>query len=255
MKFGLDTPKKSPSLNSSSKVSGPSSVSNTWLWVFAVIVIIIIVSFGCWTTTDSFTNFKSKFGKTETLKDIDVVMFIVPTDKNCTKMMEVLKSENKTGDLKIIDITTDSGKKTAKEFGVLERGRVPCFVSMKYQTGWEGALPSTAELVKELSKKVEETPDTYGKRGGKETTQPTDDLDIIMFFRDGCGHCVNAKTQLGSSGLLDSITQFDITTEEGQQKAQELGLEIKGVPYFHSMKTGKNSSGFKSVDTIFEELK
>lgn len=244
MKFGFNTPKKSPSL---SPLSG-SSASNVWLWVFAVIVIIIIVSFGCWTTTDSFINFKSKFGKTESLKDIDVVMFMSPTCGECKKMMEILKSENKTNDLKIVDITTEAGKKIAKEFGS-DKEPVPSFVSLKYQTGWIGSLPNTAELVKELSNKE--------KRETRRQTSsgPVNDLDIIMFFRDGCGHCVNAKTELGSAGLLDSITQFDTATEEGQQKAQELGLDIKGVPYFHSMKTGKNSSGFKSVDAIFQELK
>lgn len=250
MKFGFNTPKKSPSLNSSPNGSSGTSGSNVWLWVFAVIVIIIIVSFGCWTTTDSFTNFKSKFGKTESLKDIDVVMFMIPTCGHCQKMMEILKSENKMNDLKIVDITTESGKKIAKEFSS-DTQPVPSFVSLKYQTGWIGSLPSTTELVKKLSS-------NKSLRTQKVETQssgPVNDLDIVMFFKDGCGHCVNAKNELSSAGLLDSITKFDITTEEGQQKVQELGLDIKGVPYFHSMKTGKNSSGFKSVDVIFEELK
>lgn len=253
MKFGINSPKKIPSLiTQSSNGLSKSNGSNVWLWIFAVLVIIIIVSIGCWSTTDSFVNFKSKFMKTENLKDIDVIMFMNPKCQYCQKMMAVLDSEGKKNDLKIVDITTDSGKKIAKEFGS-DNQPVPSFISLKYKTGWVGSLPSTAELVKKLSSNKSQVVNET-----KPDLQPGDnvkDMEILMFSREGCPHCVNAKTKLEEVGLLAIITSFDVTTEEGQQKIQELGLEIKGVPSFYCIKTGKMTSGFKSVDEVLAELK
>lgn len=270
MKFGLVTPKKTPSLNSQSS-SDESGGSNALMWIFAIVVIIIIVSFGCWTTTDSFTNFKSKFMKTESLKDIDVIMFMSPKCGYCQRMLAVIDAEGKRNDLKIIDVTTDAGKKIAKEYGS-DSQPVPSFISLKYKTGWVGSLPSTAELVKKLSKSGSAMANAPvggasggasggargavgGASGASGATGAISDMKIIMFSREGCPHCVNAKMKLEEAGLLGVIIPVDVTTDQGQQKIQELGLEINGVPTFYSMKNRKMTSGFRSIETVIEELK
>lgn len=250
MKFGLNTPKKSPSFSSLSS-SNDSGRSNTWLWIFAVIIILIIVSFGCWTMTDSFTNFKTKFMKTESLKDMDVIMFMSPKCGYCQNMLAVLK--DKRNDLRIIDITTDSGKKIAKEYGA-DNQPVPSFISVKYRTGWVGSLPTTEELIKKLSINKSSGQKNTEVPSEKSPSDKVDDMKILMFSRDGCPHCINAKMKLEESGLLNSVAVFDVTTKKGQEKIKELGIEIKGVPTFYSLKNKKMISGFKSIDSMLGEL-
>jgi glutaredoxin len=233
MKFGLDTPKN----------DGNGKV---WIWIAVIIIVLLIVSFGCWTTTDHFANFKAKLTKSEKLKDLDIIMFMNPNCGYCRRMLDVLEAEKEIGNLKIVDVSTEEGEKIAKNFGV--GGQVPSFVSLKYQTGHIGSTASSKELVKNLTPKDGKVPEKT------ETDNSVRGLGIIVFTREGCSYCIKAKEQLGKTGLLSEMTALDVTTDEGQKKIQELDLKVDSVPFFYCVKTGKIAKGFLSVDDVMNKL-
>ena len=68
------------------------------------------------------------------------------------------------------------------------------------------------------------------------------ELEVVLFARGGCPHCVSAFTLLNSR-VKDYELQDVEWSKEAVQEFQRLGG--KGVPFFYSRKTGKSASGWK----------
>ena len=74
------------------------------------------------------------------------------------------------------------------------------------------------------------------------------DLDIIMYYSNGCGFCTQAKKMLKQAGVADFITFYN-------SREHPLPKGVNGVPHFVSKKTGKSKTGApRSVEDLVEAL-
>ncbi len=231
-----------------------------WLTVFIVLVV-LFVCFGLWgTCTESgkstFSNLKSKMnfskssGGGESLRNLDVIMFMNPTCPWCKKMIGVLESEGQMNNIMIVDLSKPEGVAMAQQFGADKQG-APSFISRKLKTGTVGYRDSVAKLIDALK------PPVGGESNGSEDDKSAQirSLQIVLFAREGCGYCTKAKENLAETGLTEAVQIIDITTPEGQQTAaQLLPPNSSGVPAWVSIKTKKHVIGFKPIEQIVQEL-
>lgn len=236
------------------------------MYIIIAVVVVLVALTVMYFKTDYFTDIKNKITGTS-LKSLDVVMFMSPTCGHCQQMLQTLAQENKLNDLMIIDVSKDEGKKIAEQFGAADKP-VPSFISRKKHTGTFGSKPNVAQLIKDLTENNVAEPTQQVQQQMQQPVQNekaagagelVKELDIIMFSRDGCGHCVNAKDQLSQNGLMGSITNVDVTTPEGSQLFEKMvplkpGEKGRSVPSFVSKKTGKIAVGFKSLDSLLDQL-
>ena len=226
------------------------SKDDTWWYVSVAIIVILIVAFGFWCTTDSFTNFKNSLTGGSDLKELDVVMFMSPECPWCQKTVAMLEKEGKKGELEIVDITQKEGAEYARQFGA-DKQPIPSFISKKMKTGAVGYRDSVADLVKALSN-VEKPVEVDS---GDVITQ-VQKLQVILFAREGCPWCTKAKEDCAQAGVMDVIQVVDITTPEGKEMAGKmLPPGSNGVPAFVSMATKKSVIGYKPVAEVVKELK
>jgi glutaredoxin len=242
-------------------------INKRTMYIIIAVVVVAVALAVMYFKTDYFTDLKNKITGTS-LKSLDVVMFMSPTCGHCQQMLQTLAQENKLNDLMIIDVSKDEGKKIAEQFGAADKP-VPSFISRKKHTGTFGSKQSVAQLIKDLTENNVAEPTQQVQQ--QQVQQPVQNekasgvselvsaLDIIMFSRDGCGHCVNAKDQLSQNGLMGSITNVDVTTPEGSQMFEKMvplkpGASGRAVPSFVSKKTGKIAVGFKSIDSLLDQL-
>jgi len=261
---------------------------NSWGWGLAIIVIVVIliIGVGCWGTySDSgksaFANIKSKFGNiggSSSLKDLDIVMFMSPTCPWCKKMMDVLNKEGQLKNMTVIDMTKPEGAAMAKQFGA-DKQPVPSFISRKNKTGTVGYRETVAKLVEDLKQKPGGSPggppggppggampqrqehmghmagSSEESEGGNIDIASVQNLQIVLFAREGCPWCTKAKDMCSQNGVMDVIQVVDITTPEGQSMAgQMLPPGTSGVPSWVSMATKKSVVGFKPLDQLIQEL-
>ena len=74
------------------------------------------------------------------------------------------------------------------------------------------------------------------------------DLDIVMYYSNGCGFCTQAKKMLKQAGVADFVT-FQNSREHPLPKG------VNGVPHFVSKKTGKSKTGApRSVEDLVSVL-
>jgi glutaredoxin len=242
--------------------SSTSPGSNNTHIIIAVIVAILIlfILFGTCTETgkQTFENIKNKLRPSANMKDLDVVMFMSPTCPHCIKMLDILEKEKQLNNVTIIDVTKKEGLEFAKQFGA-DKQPVPSFISRKLKSATVGSKDSLADLVKDLTlKKPEpssEEPSAQTHTGNSEfDTELIKKLQIILFAREGCSHCTNAKDSCAKSGIMDLIKVVDITTPEGQEMAAELIPNASGVPSWVSLATKKSVIGNRSLNEIIQEL-
>lgn len=228
---------------SSVKHSSSNNSSAVW-WVVGFFILILIISFGCWCTTDHFKQtFGNVFGNGHNLKELDVVMFMSPKCKYCQGMMETLKNEGATEQLEIVDITTQEGAQYASKFGA-DKQPIPSFISKKYKTGAVGQRKSVKEIIEALTPKSSQEP-SVNTGGSGDLRVDVQSLQIILFARDGCPYCVQAKEACSNAGVMDVIQVVDITTPEGQELAGKmLPPGTSGVPAWVSAVTKKHVVGY-----------
>lgn len=235
---------------------------DTLLWVIGAIVLMIILLGTCWcngnkgdgfgnTLTTGFKNTINMVGgkSNPALKELDILYFMSPKCPWCQKMSGLLNTEGVMGDLTIVDITTPEGQKVATDMGAASKG-VPAFISRKTKTGTVGFKKSIDELIMSLNKK----PEVVSVPVTDEMTEILSNLQVVVFVSPSCGWCSKMKNELETAGCSDSVELVDVSTPEGQQMAKELLSEMRGVPASYSRATGKQTSGFKPVVKLIEEL-
>lgn len=110
------------------------------------------------------------------------------------------------------------------------------------------------------STKAPTTPPTVAKPiQAQAAAQPSsnhayEDLEVNLLMTPQCPWCTKAMAMLKDENKLDSTTVHDVSTPEGQAKAQELNLIGQGVPTFHSTKTGVTAVGFRPVAEVVKAL-
>ena len=105
------------------------------------------------------------------------------------------------------------------------------------------------KFLPEFDKDLQKSMKTYITEQFTDSRQDVKDLDITMYYSDGCGHCSRAKEMLRNKGVLELINMID---------ADKAGLPagVRGVPYFISRKTNKSVSGNPGdLDILISKLK
>jgi glutaredoxin len=218
--------------------------------------------FGSWSGSGSGSGPSAK-----SLKDLDVIVFTSPTCPWCKKQKDVLSKEGALSSVEIVDVSTEDGRKKAEQYGATKG--LPTFVSKALKTGDIGFKETVAEIVAGLTKVAKETRSAQAQvqdkgRGQVQEDQPQsqsqinpDDvqaLQIVMFYRDGCGYCTKAKADAKLNGVLPFLELQDTNSPEGQQALKNMGIENTGVPLFVSRATGKRSVGYKPFNQIMLDL-
>lgn len=224
-----------------------TDTSSTWI-IVGVIILILIISFGCWCTTD---NFKQTFGnlfenkdKKKKVKELKITMFMSPQCKWCQKTVALLEKEKVKDLINIVDITTPEGSAEATKYGA-DKQPIPSFISETYKTGAVGYRETLDELL-----------DAFKPVKADIESQQS---EIILFSRDGCPYCTMAKEAIEKEGLQSLIQIVDINTNEGRGLADKLlPPGTGGVPAFVNVTNKKHLVGFKpngQMAEILEQLK
>ncbi len=225
------------------------------------IVLALLFIFGTCTESgkQQFENFKNKFIRPKKdIKPLDIVMFMSPTCPFCKKMEDLLKKEGQLGNITIVDITKKEGLEFAKQFGA-DKQPVPSFISRTLKTATIGSKESIDGLIEDLSIKQEPSssePSSSEPSGGGIDMGLVDQLQIVLFARDGCPWCVKAKSHCDQMGVTNVIKIVDITTPEGQSLAKNmLPPGTSAVPAWVSAATKKSVVGFQPFVDILQKLK
>ena len=242
-----------------------------------VVFLILLLLFGTCTESGKayFANVKSKIGGGGNLKDLDIVMFMSPTCPWCKKMIDVIQKAGQLNNITVVDMSKPEGQAMAKQFGA-DKQPVPSFISRKTKTGTVGYRESVDKLIEALKPGAGGPPPGAGgpqgqgpqgggpQQGGSSAEEGggiqvdvnlVQQLQVILFAREGCGWCSKAKDMLSQSGVMDVIRIVDITTPEGQSMAGELlPPGSTGVPAWVSLATKKAVVGFKPIDVLIQEL-
>jgi glutaredoxin len=229
-----------------------------------VIFLILMLLFSIGTYTEwgiqNFANIKSKlssFGNSGDLRSLDIVMFMKPTCPWCKKMIDVLDSAGQLKNITVVDISKPEGATMAQQFGA-DKQPVPSFISRKNKVGTVGYRDSVGKLIDALKQpSAQQTPGSSEEPGmpGQIDIDFIKSLQIVLFAREGCGHCTHAKSDISQAGLTDVIQIVDIMTPEGQSMAgQMLPPGTAGVPAFVSMATKKHVVGYRSLDQLVQAL-
>jgi glutaredoxin len=242
--------------------SGSSYIMGGLSIVFIVLILLLIMG----TCTETGKKYAEKFKNTimptkKNLKELDIIMFMSPTCPWCMKTIEMLENEKQINNLTIVDVSKEEGKAMAKEYGA-DKVPVPSFISRALKTSTYGYRETVDKLLKDLQIKKGSEP---GSSDEPVVKIPTDgknidinliqELQIVLFAREGCPWCVKAKEHCKQEGIVDMIKVIDITSPEGQQAASELlPPGSSGVPAWVSMASKKSVIGFKPIDQLIKEL-
>lgn len=239
-----------------------SYVMGGFVAVFIIIILLLIMGTCTETGRGYAETFKNKIMPSrKNLKDLDIIMFMSPTCPWCMKTIEMLENEKQINHLTIVDVSKEEGQAMAKEYGA-DKVPVPSFISRTLKTSTYGYRESVDKLLKDLQiKKGLE----LGSSDEPNVDTPINvknvdinliqNLQIVLFTREGCPWCVKAKEQCEQEGITDMIKVIDITTPEGQQAASELlPPGSSGVPAWVSMANKKSAIGFKTIQDLLEEL-
>lgn len=227
--------------------------------ILGVIVAIILGSvalYFAYHKTDGFKSLKNMVSK-PSLKELDVVMFYDPSCPNCVNMMEVLKKENKQGDLTMIDVSQKEGMEMAQKVGVDQLG-VPSYISRKLNTATVGAKNSVNDLINELveaSAQAKQEKESIKNNDTTDLSQVVADLQITLFSSDSCGFCKKAKKDCEDRGLVGIVRIVDIGKQEGQELLKQAVENSEGeydgsIPVYHSSKKGKYVTGFTEMPEL-----
>eukprot|EP00435_Cladocopium_sp_Y103_P054637 s2340_g17.t2 len=98
-----------------------------------------------------------------------------------------------------------------------------------------------------LKQQASKEPKGDDSQTNSEQTKPWDarryeELEIVLFARGGCPHCVSAVQMLNKRGLRNFDLQDVEWSREAMLEFQRLGG--RGVPFFYSKKTGKSMAGW-----------
>lgn len=233
-------------------------------FIFIFLIVLLILATCTETGRKYADGFKDKlFPNKQKLKDLAVVMFMIPSCPHCVRTLDVLDKEKELNNITIIDVTKEEGKKIAEQFGA-DKKPVPSFVSRKTNRSAIGSIENVSQLVSALSGKNEQISSEEGsEEGSEEKEQQLDSndinlvqqLNIILFARDGCGWCAKAKEECTRAGIMKSIKVIDVSTEEGQKAASDLlPQDSNGVPAWISLATRKVAMGYKPVPVLLKEL-
>lgn len=239
-----------------------------WVWIIVAVLAMMVFVGICWcnsdNTNDGFSNtissgFKNTIGKitggksNPALKELDIIYFMSPKCPWCLKMSAVIDEEGVMGDITVVDVTKPEGQKLATEMGAASKG-IPAFISRKNKTGTVGFKKSVDELIVSLSQKPSQSEEPETGPVTDEMIQTINNLQVVVFVSPSCGWCGKMKKELESSGCIDVVELVDVSTPDGQQIAKGLLSEMRGVPACYSRATGKQTSGYKPVVKIIEEL-
>ncbi len=224
------------------------------------IVLVLLLIFGTCTESgrQQFENIKNKLrSPRKDIKPLDIVMFMSPTCPYCKKMEDILKKEGQLSNITVVDITKKEGLEFAKQFGA-DKQPVPSFISRTLKTATLGSKETVEALIADLS--IKEGPPTEPSSSepgsGGIDMGLVDQLQIILFAREGCGHCTRAKTHCDEMGVTGMIKIIDITTPEGQSLANNmLPPGTNAVPAWVSVATKKSVIGFQPLVDILQKLK
>lgn len=169
----------------------------------------------------------------------NILLFIKPDCPNCEKMINVIKKEGTEKFFNIIDTTTKSGMAHATEKGITH---VPTFLSEANKTAVIGFRNSTDQVFKELE-------ELKGKNVQSQSPQSSDNGMILMFYRDSCKYCKQAKDVLSKSPLGKNFLQISSDSSEAKDLIQKYSLKISGVPFFYNPSTKKSMSGLPPPDS------
>ena len=235
--------------------------------IFFGVVLAVIIIAGILTQTEqgksTFSNVKSMFAPQEKvdLAGLDIMMFYTPKCPWCKKMREVIRRNNQTKNITMVDVTTAEGIKTAQQYGA-DKQPVPSFLSRTTKVGTVGYREKLSDLVRALT--VERPPpdlssqepgDVQPVSEGGEIIGTIGKLQIVLFSRQGCPYCAQAAEAIEQAGVRPVIQVIDITTPEGKQMASQLlPPNVNGVPAWVSLVTKKVVVGFKPIDQIIQEI-
>jgi len=243
-----------------------------------VIVIVLVLLFNFYKpfnniVKDTFANVFSFFPSKSTvdpnvIKDLGIIFIYDPSNEACREMARMFKFEGTYNAFEIIDISVPEQKDFATKIGALERG-VPNFVSKKLGVGFIGKKDSSKDLVETLVNvqreiQAKQAQDPEGSEGSEGQGQGPDiadyktalqQLGVVMFKMDTCGHCRHVKDEIDSLGLGDVIEIVDVSSPQAQQYASEFGISINGgVPLFYCRATGKTLRGSRPIKALIEEF-
>lgn len=229
-------------------------------FIFIFLIVLLILATCTETGRKYADGFKDKlFPDKQKLKDLAVVMFMIPSCPHCVRTLDVLDKEKELNNITIIDVTKEEGKKIAEQFGA-DKKPVPSFISRKTNRSAIGSIENVSQLVKALSGKNEQISSEEGSEEQEQSLGSDDinlvqQLNIILFARDGCPWCVRAKEECARAGIMKSIKVIDVSTEEGQKAASDLlPQDSNGVPAWVSLATRKVAIGYKPVPILLKEL-
>jgi glutaredoxin len=243
--------------------TGNTDISSVLLGCLVAFIVLLII-FGTWGTCtekgkSTFANIKTKMGfGSKSLKEFELLMFISPTCPWCKKMIGVLDSEGQLNNVTVVDISKEEGANLAKQFGA-DKQPVPSFISRKLKTGTVGYRDSVAKLIEALkppaNKSIQQEQGNSDEAPSMHEPINIENLQIILFSREGCPWCTKAKEACNQAGVADVIQIVDITTPEGQELAGKvLPPGTSGVPAWFSMATKKHVVGFKPIEQLVQEL-
>ena len=96
----------------------------------------------------------------------------------------------------------------------------------------------------------------FGNASKKLTPKQLDEfkkLNVTMYKRGGCPHCVKQWKAHEEAGVSDHVKVVDTSTPAGKAEFAQHGEP--GVPLHVSGKTGKKVAGYNSVAKLIEKLK
>jgi glutaredoxin len=199
------------------------------------------------------------------IKDLGIIFILDPSSEPCQQMVDVFNKEGTSQHYEYIDISVPEQKEFAEKIGALERG-VPNFISKKLGVGFVGPRNSSEEIINTLvaveqnmkSKAAKESyENTEGQdlQGIQELRNRLQQLNIIMFKMNGCGHCTHVLDELKSLGLTDSLEVVEVSGDSARKYISDFNLPANGgVPFFYSRTTGKLLRGSRPVVKIVEEI-
>ncbi|CAJ1388581.1 unnamed protein product [Effrenium voratum] len=110
-------------------------------------------------------------------------------------------------------------------------------------------LERAAEAQQLLAKAASDAKASTGsKANSSQKAEPWDvqryrELEVVLFARGGCPHCVSAVQLLRQRGLQDFELQDVEWSAQAVEEFRQLGG--RGVPFFYSRKTQKSLAGWK----------
>lgn len=166
-----------------------------------------------------------RFNHDDSLKDLDIILFVDKKCKFCMKQLHHPFSKH----FQQKDIKIRENKQMFTNHGGFA---TPYFVSKKTNKTFTGVLDSPQKVIQALSSKEHFSTGTTNS-----IQQKIKDLDIVVYSSPACPHCTNFKSLCKSENVLPSMRFVEDISQMKDVK------DIKGFPTIVSNQTKKSITG------------